>query len=457
MSVYRKIRILPIIVLLLITNILSGQNIEGDWYGTLNAGNQSLRLRFSVQVDTSCIYNATLDIFDQSAFGIPADSVFFENNIFRIVISGIEYRGILVRDSIKGVFKQNNHSFPLDLTNVNPGWLKRSQEPKEPFGYRSENIKFSNSKDNITLAGTLTLPPGEGTYPAVILISGSGPQNRDEEIMHHKPFLVLSDYLTKLGIAVLRFDDRGIGDSEGDFNKATTMDFVSDVEAAFDYLSNRKDIKMDKIGLAGHSEGGIVASLVANSRNKCSFIVLLASPSIKGSDLILAQQEMIARASGVPEGDILDYRKLNESIMEVIDREKDASLLEKVISEMIISASSGVVDETTALLHAKKFTTPWMLFYLRYDPSIALREVKVPILAIYGKKDLQVPSGLNKEAFNKNVILNNKEVLLVEFENINHLMQNAVTGHPNEYSTIKETISTEVLKTIGEWITKQVE
>ncbi len=404
MTVYRKIKILQIILLLLITSILSGQNPEGDWYGTLNAGNQSLRLRFSVKVDTSGIYN----------------------------------------------------SFPLDLTNVNPGWLKRPQEPKEPFGYSSENVKFYNSKDNITLSGTLTLPPGENAFPAVILITGSGPQNRDEEIMDHKPFLVLSDYLTKLGIAVLRFDDRGVGESEGDFTKATTMDFVSDVEAAYDYLNSRKEIKKDKIGLAGHSEGGIVASLVANSRKNCSFIVLLASPSVKGSEIILAQQELIARASGVPEEDIRDYRKLNEAIMDVIDREKDASLQEKVISEMIISASSGVVDEMTAQQYAKKFTNPWMQFYLRYDPSIALREVKIPILAIYGKKDLQVPSGINKDAFNKNVILNNREVLLIEFENINHLMQNAETGLPGEYSTIKETISPEVLKVIGEWITRQV-
>lgn len=445
----------------LIPSGLCSQNIEGDWYGTLTVGYQSLRLRFTINSGFDGKLSGTMDSFDQSAMGIPLDTVTFGNNLLRFVLNSIsfEFKGIPVSDSIKGVIRQFNQTFPLDLTRKRADWLSRPQEPVKPYGYKSEDIKFTNVKENFILSGTLTMPQGEGPFPAIVLVSGSGPQNRDEEIMGHKPFLVLSDFLTKMGFAVLRYDDRGTGESEGNFDKSTTYDLLSDAEAAFDYLKGREDINGDKIGIAGHSEGGIIATLMADSRKETAFVVLLAAPMIKGSDLIILQQEMIARGSGVPEEDISDYRSLNQSIMELIDQEKEAAdtiKLREMISAMIISATSGTANESISMAHAKQYTTPWMLFFLRFNPATALREVKVPILAIYGSKDLQVPSRVNKEAFNKNVIPSNKNVSVFEIEGLNHLLQEAETGLPKEYFSISHTISHKALNVIGEWLKDKI-
>ena len=290
-----------IIGLLLISSaIVFGQDITGDWNGSLKVQSMQLRLVFHV-TKTDAGYSATMDSPDQGAKGIPMSKATFENSILTIEMAAaqIEYTGKLdSTDMVVGTFKQAGQTFPLNLSrkSIEKEVVKRPQEPTKPYPYYSEEINFENTKDKITLAGTLNLPKKEGKFPVVVLITGSGPQNRDEELMGHKPFLVLSDYLTRNGIGVLRFDDRGTFASKGNFAKATTNDFATDVESAVNYLKKRKEIDPKHIGLIGHSEGGIIAPMVAVKSKDVSFIVLMAGTAIPGSELLLLQQEAIGRA-----------------------------------------------------------------------------------------------------------------------------------------------------------------
>lgn len=440
-------------ILIFISIASSAQTIEGSWYGLLKVQETELRVVFNiVRQDTT--YIATMDSPDQGVKGISVDIVSFVNSVLKIEIKSamIEYSGIYLGDKILGTFKQHGQSFPMNLSRRAIEGPKRPQEPKQPYGYYTENVKFKNEKAGIALSGTLSLPSKEGSFPAVILISGSGPQNRDEEIMGHKPFLVIADHLTKNGIGVLRFDDRGVGESQGVFASATTLDFVSDVEAAMDYLKERKEIKSNNIGLIGHSEGGIIAPLVANNRKDVSFIVLLAGTGVKGSEIILAQQELIARASGASEEEISEYKKLNRNILNIIDNEEKNPDLKNIITNLIVSASKGSAPVELARQQAGQVTSPWMLFFLKYDPAIALREVKCPILAINGDKDLQVPSKINLKAIEES----SNDVTIIEIEGLNHLFQEAQTGLPAEYSKIEETFSPKALKIITEWVMKRV-
>jgi len=440
-----------------LTFTCNAQTIEGSWYGLLKVQELELKIVFNIsKQDTS--YIATMDSPDQGVKGIPVDKISYINSILKLEIKSamIEYSGVDLGDKILGTFRQRSQSFPLNLSKRLFEGTKRPQEPKQPYGYYTEDIKFKNEKAGIILSGTLTLPSSDGIFPVVVLISGSGPQNRDEELMGHKPFLVIADHLTKNGIGVLRFDDRGVGESQGVFSTSTTLDFVSDVEAAIDYLKGRKEVKTDKIGLIGHSEGGIIAPLVANDRKDVSFIVLLAGTGIKGSEIILAQQELIARASGVSEEEILEYKKLNQEIFRVIDKEEKNPELKSIISNLITSASGGNAPLEFVKQQAEQLTSPWMLFFLKYDPSIALREVKCPLLALNGDKDLQVPSKINLKAINV-VTKTNNDVIVIEIEGLNHLFQEAGTGLPAEYSKIEETFSPKALKIITDWILKRVQ
>ena len=275
-----------------------------------------MRVVFNI-VKTDKGYSSTMDSPDQGAKGIPVTFTNFENSVLKIEISNakIEYTGTLDKENnFIGNFKQGGQSFPMNLSKekVEKEKFVRPQEPTKPYPYYSEDVIFENKKDKITLAGTLTLPTKEGNYPVVVLITGSGPQNRDEELLGHKPFLVLADYLTKNGIAVLRFDDRGIGESQGDFKTATSLDFASDVESAVNYLQTRKEINKKKIGLIGHSEGGIIAPMVAAKSKDIDFIVLLAGTGIPGGELMLLQKELIERASGANEADIQKGQMTNK-------------------------------------------------------------------------------------------------------------------------------------------------
>lgn len=459
-----------LIALFLIASFCAqSQEIIGQWYGKLAIQGTELRLVFNISKNENG-YSSTMDSPDQGAKGIPVKSTNYENGILKIEMPNIkfEYTGELKSGTITGNLKQNGMSFPMNLSKeaIQKKIALRPQEPKKPYPYYSEDITFENKKDNITLAGTLSLPKKEGKFPVVLLISGSGPQNRDEELLGHKPFLVLSDYLTRNGIAVLRFDDRGVASSTGDFKSATSLDFASDVEAGIQYLKTRKEINKNKIGLIGHSEGGLIAPMVASKSNDADFIVLLAGTGVTGEEILLLQQELIGRVSGISEKDLMQSKNTNKGAFEIVKKSNSQEELikeltlyfEKIIKETPEAEKpKEVKEEEYVKMMVDELSNPWMQFFIKYNPAVSLEKVKCPVLAINGEKDLQVPAKINLEAI-KNALDKgkNKKSTVMELPNLNHLFQECKTGSPEEYATIEETFSPKALEVVKNWIQNQV-
>lgn len=344
--------------------------------------------------------------------------------------------------------------------------IKRPQEPLKPYPYLSEEVTFQNTQASITLAGTLTLPSAEGNYPAVILISGSGAQNRDEEISGHRPFLIIADHLTKNGIAVLRYDDRGIGKSTGDFRAATTVDFAADVASAVAYLKTRKEINKDKIGLIGHSEGGIVAPMVASSSEDVSFIVLLAAPGIEIKKVLMMQQELIPRALGASESDVQKSIAISEKAFQMISTTDDRQTLKADLAKLIEENYDNIpaklrppkmTKEQIVAMQSDMLSSPWYQNLLNYDPAPTLEKVTCPVLALNGEKDIQVTPKENltgiSDALKKGGNIN---VTIKELPNLNHLFQECETGSLMEYETIEQTFSPVALRETSDWILKKV-
>jgi len=442
------------------------QEVRGTWNGILKVQGMQLSLVFHVN-KTENGFSSTMDSPDQKAFGIPVTKTNFENSKLTIAIAnaGIEYEGVIGTDGIIiGTFKQSGQSFPMNLSKekVEKEIIKRPQEPQKPYSYYTEEVIFENKLAKINLAGTLSLPAKEGVFPAVILITGSGAQNRDEELLGHKPFLVIADYLTKNGIAVLRFDDRGIAMSKGEFTLATTLDFATDVEAALQYLQKRKEIDQKKIGLIGHSEGGIIAPMVANKSKNISFIIVLAGTGIPGDELLLLQQELIGRASGISEDDLKKSKITNKEVFEIVKNATNSDQMKKDITNYITKSiksdpeskiPDGISESEFINMQVSQITNPWMQFFIKYNPALALEKVNCPVLALNGDKDLQVPSKVNLEAINKTLIKGgNKKVTIKELPNLNHLFQECKTGSPQEYSEIEQTFSPLALNEIVNWI-----
>lgn len=446
-----------------------GQNITGQWNGALKVQGTQLRLVFNITKTDDGI-SATMDSPDQGAKGIPTTTTSFENSILKITIENakIEYEGALGKDNIiVGTFKQGGQSFPMNLSKVviEKEKLVRPQEPTKPYSYFSEDITFENKKAGIILAGTLTLPKNEGVFPVVILISGSGPQNRDEELLGHKPFLVLSDYLTKNGIAVLRYDDRGTALSKGDFKTATSADFATDVESAITYLKTRKEINKKKIGLMGHSEGGLIAPMVASKSKDVAFIVMLAGTGIQGDQILLLQQRLIGKASEVSDEDLQKNELLNRKAFDIVNKSNSIEQLNidltNFIKQSLLDNKNaeklrGMSEDDFVKLQVKQIANPWMQYFIKYNPAPTLEKVKCPVLAINGGKDLQVPPKENLEAIKKALAKGgNKKVTTKEFPNLNHLFQECKTGSPDEYATIEQTFSPIALTEIFKWIQTQ--
>jgi len=341
---------------------------------------------------------------------------------------------------------------------------KRPQEPKEPFPYNSEEVLFENATDNVVLAGTLTFPKEGNNFPAVVMITGSGGQNRNEELLGHKPFLVIADYLTRNGIAVLRFDDRGIAQSTGDHLTATSEDFAKDILAALDFLKSRNEINKTKIGLIGHSEGGIIAPLAAIQSNDVAFIIMMAGLGIPGDSILYLQGELIQRAEGTSEEEIQKSVKLQREIFSIVKNSNDDEKLETDLKEKFYSEYATMTEEEKSKLgdpevylnmQIKTITSPWFKYFLRFDPVPVLEKVKCPVLAINGEKDLQVPPKENLDAIESALKKggNNKfEVKMLP--GLNHLFQTSTTGKISEYSQIEETISPVALETMLEWLMK---
>jgi uncharacterized protein len=439
-----------------------GQEITGQWNGFLKVPGGQLALVFNISKSENG-YTTTMDSPDQGAKGIPVTTTSFEKRILKLEIPSahIVFEGELNQFSVfVGTFTQSGQSFPLILSkeNLDKEVAKRPQEPLKPFSYYSEEVTFENKIDKNVLAGTLTLPQKEGKFPVVILITGSGPQDRNEEILGHKPFLILADYLTKKGIAVLRFDDRGVGKSTGEFKTATTFDFANDVRAGVDYLKTRKEIDKNKIGLIGHSEGGMIAPIVAADAKEIDFIVLLAGTGIRGDQLMLLQKEKIERQMGASENEIIKGQEMLKGAYAIIvaSSVNDVTLKGKVRSALKLKLGTTMNENQISTLTAQ-LTSPWIISFLKLDPTLALEKVKCPVLALNGEKDLQVPAEVNLDAIKKALTKGgNKNVTTKIIPNLNHLFQECETGSPSEYATIEQTFSPIALEEISSWILLQV-
>lgn len=442
--------------------------ILGTWMGPLTFMGTQLRIAFNFSLADDGSLVATIDSIDQSANDIPVDTVTYEGGVIKLASSAVaaEYEGTLdaAGNEIKGEWKQSGIALELNMKRQ-PGMVRdnRPQEPKEPYPYKAEDVKYpNNASAGVELAATLTIPEGTGPFPAVVLITGSGSQDRNEAIMGHKPFLVIADYLTRRGIAVLRADDRGFGLSTGDHVSATSEDFASDALAGVEYLKARPEVDVKHIGLVGHSEGGIIAPMAALQSKDIAFIVMLAGPGVDGKAILLQQGQDLMRAMGASDEQIKAQREVQERMFEILMGEPDPkvagpklrTLLEDVAKEQP-EAQKLPKEQLDAQLNAQVAlaNSPWFRFFLTYDPAPALRGMKIPVLALNGSLDLQVNSSINLPAIEAALKAGgNKDFVVKEFPRLNHLFQHATTGAITEYQQIEETFSPEVLAFIAEWI-----
>jgi pimeloyl-ACP methyl ester carboxylesterase len=440
-------------------------SITGSWLGKLELGAISLRVIFNLSVTGNDTLSATLDSPDQGAKNIKVGPVTLEGNDIRIMAALLlaEYTGTFKNDTlIEGTFKQAGKTMPLNLNKLKKSFtFNRPQKPKSPFPYLSEDVTFKNDKADFNLAGTLTVPEGGGPFPAVVMITGSGSQNRNEEIMGHEPFLVIADYLTRNGIAVLRCDDRGVGQSQGTPLNATSADFATDVEAMFNYLRTRKEIDPKRVGLVGHSEGGLIAPIVAANNPEVAFVVSLAGTGVPGEMILNRQNKDISLASGVEAKEVKESISVNKKLFAVLKKESDNTKAETRIAEVykkaLTRAKKSPEDIDKALKQLNASLSPvsynWFRYFISTDPAVFWQKVKCPVLALNGEKDMQVAADVNLPAIEKALKSGgNNRVKTVKLPDLNHLFQHCTTGLPAEYGEIEETISPEVLKIMADWI-----
>jgi pimeloyl-ACP methyl ester carboxylesterase len=442
----------------------AGQNLEGTWEGALDVGAMKLRLALKVTKAADGAFAAKLDSLDQGANDMQVDAISLKDGAVHFEMKRLQvvFDGTLNKENseIAGQFKQGGATYPLTLKRVaKPTTLNRPQEPKPPFPYDEEEVSYENKRDGVKLAGTLTLPRGKASSPAVILITGSGPQNRDEELFGHKPFLVLSDYLTRRGVAVLRVDDRGVGGSTGNASNSTSENFAADALAGIEFLKGHKGIDAKRIGLIGHSEGGLIAPLVASQSDDVAFIVLLAGPGLPGEEILMAQGALILKASGAGPEALAKQRATQEMMFAVLKREKDNATAEKKMREEFDKQMAGLSEaekaqaKQTLEAQIKMVLSPWFRYFLTYDPRPTLAKVKCPVLALNGENDLQVPVTENLREIEATLkAAGNKDVTVMRLPKLNHLFQTSETGLPGEYVKIEETFAPVALKTIGDWV-----
>lgn len=411
-----------LIGLTFVSSSLFAQGLVGDWSGKLSVTPQvSLRIVLHVEDDN----NISLDSPDQNAFGISCSPVYVSADSINVDIPSlrVNYSGSLNEGKLNGTFRQSGFKFPLTLE---PGVKKanRPQTPVPPFPYTTEELTIENGNQSI-LAGTLTMPNNpDSTTPLVVMVSGSGQQTRDEELFEHKPFAVIADHLARHGISSFRYDDRGIGGSSGNLENVTSEDFASDAAAVLNFL--RATGRFGKTGILGHSEGGCIGYMLGAKADAPDFIISIAGPSVRGDSILMYQNRRSLEKMKMPE------EMMNKTIADV------SALFQAVLD----GEEDNLSDEY------KKSLNSWLRYFIRYSPSNDLRRVSVPLLIIYGEKDRQVPPELNV----KSVRENSPSAKLKVYPGLNHLMQHAQSGDIDEYSLIEETISTEVLSDLTDFI-----
>ncbi len=442
--------------------------VAGSWLGTLVV--QGLKLRLGLEVGKADgKLTAVLDSIDQNA-KIPVTRIETRGRKVRFEARdiGAGFQGEISGDglSLSGTWSQGGSRWPLEFKRQEkPFAVKRPQEPAKPYPYREEEVTIPGGDSRIQLSGTLTLPEGKGPFPAVVLMSGSGPQDRDEAVMGHKPFLVIADHLTRAGIAVLRYDDRGVGRSGGKFAEATHLDFAADGRAAFEFLKTRSEIDPGRVGMLGHSEGSVHAPLAAIEAKEVAFIVSLAGVGVPMQQLLERQAIDLAAAAGVNYAPTEKEKAIDAAIYERLrthpdDPETPAFLRAKMKEAFATMAPDlkkvfGLTEDS----HESRMRfvlTPWFKKLILYDPAPVWAQIRCPVLAINGDKDTQVAAEENLAGIRSALEAGgNRQVTTRVFPGLNHLFQHCVTGGPNEYAQIEETMSPEVLASIAAWIHKR--
>lgn len=459
-----------LVVIATLFNSLSAQNLEGTWQADLEVQpGKTLLFIFHIE-EYKEKWITKIDIPSQGLKELQPVSTSLSHTDVVIDASnlGFKFKGIWDQqaNTITGTFQEGLKSKPLMLMKKAAAKAiatpRRPQEPVKPYPYAVEEVTIYNAETKINLAATLTLPKDKNPDPTVvILISGSGPQDRDETYMGHKPFLVLSDYLTRRGIAVLRYDERGVGESSGDFNKATTADFANDVQHLVTYLKNRTDLKFKNIGLIGHSEGAIIAPKVANSSKEVSFIIMLAGTGMTGKHVSLQQALDLRNFSVDEEG---NYEAYVKEAIAIASSDRDQDLVKTELkafyqnSEVLASLLPQNIDKAEFINNlVNSRTNPWIRYFYNYNPAKELQRITVPVLALYGSKDTQVPPKYHLQPVKEALEISpskNHEVILIP--GLNHLFQESETGQIAEYPQIEQTISPIALEKISSWILNEI-
>lgn len=445
---------------------IPGDGLVGWWQGSLHVNAFEMRLLLKVELSEDGL-TGTFSSLDQNTHNIPLHNLGLDGKAvqFEIESAAARYAGEMVEDGseVVGTWSQGSNQLPLTFRRLEAAPVTgRPQEPVKPYPYKEEAVIIENPADSVLLSGTLTIPQGAGPHPAVVLITGSGPQDRDQSIMGHRPFLVIADRLARAGIASLRYDDRGFGKSTGDFQSATTADFTRDALAAFEFLQSHPDIHSGSIGLIGHSEGGLIAPQAAAENHDIAFIVLLAGVGIPMDELLAQQsQDMIRLAGG--DAEVAAFQaELQSKVFDAIKSSSpDTDLpgaVRGIIRDSLAAIPKGkreafMLTDSQIEAEAQRTTTPWFRHVLKIDPRVALREVRCPVLAVNGEKDVQVASKQNLSSIRTALETGgNSNFTIIEFPRLNHLFQTCETGAIHEYSTIEETFNEEALGVITNWI-----
>ncbi len=468
------------LLFLLICNaiICNCQDIINKWSGILNAGAQKIELRLNLIQHTDKTFASNWDIPAQKAKGLSSSKTELLNNKLSIEIKmiGATYVGSinLSGDKIEGTWSQSGMNFPFNLVPFKEGQTEliivKPQTPKAPFAYQVKDFVYEGVDTKLSYGTTITYPSDNTKHPLIILITGSGKQDRDETIFDHKPFAVIADYLTKKGYAVMRVDDRGTGKSTGDFSKSTTADFALDVQEHIRYAKNLPMIDSSKIGLLGHSEGGIIAPMVAIKNKSVAFIILMAGPGIEITELMALQNEMVLKSAGISQDAINAYIPLYKKLMKTIiavDSIKDAiSTSTEMIKDWYNTTDKNLALLTTniksasdinkfATIMSETLLTKWWKYFASYNPQIALQKIKCPVLAMNGSADIQVAADANLKGIEVSLKkAKNNKLTVKKFEGLNHLFQNCTKCTVAEYGELETTIEPEVLEYIYQWLVK---
>ncbi|TXF88925.1 alpha/beta fold hydrolase [Neolewinella aurantiaca] len=466
-----------VLLLPLLLSTLSAQDISGNWYTILDAMGTKLPLGLEIKAEGGA-YAGAMKSPSQTKVKIPLTSVTFDGKKFtaKEAQTGVTIDGVLNGKELRGIFNQANQDFPVIFTRHRPqaypieeGPITITARPQDPvdFPYERSAVNFPGGADGVVIAGELTMPAKGKPKAAIVLVSGSGPQDRNAYLgsqINHSPFLVLSDYLTRKGYAVLRYDDRGVGESTGEFRSATSDDFALDATAAVAYLRSLKELKKVPIGVAGHSEGGMIAPVVASRDEELDFVILMAAPAVSIDSLMLEQRRQVGLSMGQPEMLIRRDEPTLRAAYAWIKDNPDLSqedyveglygVFEEQLKNLPPALQKSIVDPRAFnAQYVKPLSSPWMRRFIAFEPKDFLSQLSIPVLAINGLLDTQVDGMTNLNAIAETMAINgNKDVTITPLLGLNHLFQPAETGSPTEYGTIEVTFDPTALEAIGRWL-----